>query len=73
MLGTLIAAFIQTFVPEWLRPLEDWRYIIFAVMLIVTVLFAPAGCVGLIEKAKHLLQRRFSKAKTGETAKKEGN
>ena len=73
VLGTLIAAFIQTFVPEWLRPLEDWRYIIFAVMLIVTVLFAPAGCVGLIEKAKHLLQRRFSKAKTGETAKKEGN
>lgn len=73
VLGTLIAAFIQTFVPEWLRPLEDWRYIIFAVMLIVTVLFAPSGCVGLIEKAKRSVQRRFSKAANGEIAKKEGN
>lgn len=71
VLGTLIAAFIQTFVPEWLRPLEDWRYIIFAVLLIITVLFAPAGCVGLIQNAKRALMRRFGKAGGSAEAEKE--
>lgn len=61
VLGTIIGAFIQTFVPEWLRPLGDWRYIIFAVMLIITVLFAPAGCVGLIDKGKRSIIRRLTR------------
>lgn len=71
VLGTLIAAFIQTFVPEWLRPLGDWRYIIFAVMLIVTVLFAPAGCVGLLEKGKRAAAARIQKYRVQKTGKKE--
>lgn len=73
VLGTLIAAFIQTFVPEWLRPLGDWRYIIFAVMLIVTVLFAPAGCVGLIEKGKRIAADRIGKYRLQKAGKKEEN
>lgn len=73
VLGTLIAAFIQTFVPEWLRPLGDWRYIIFAVMLIVTVLFAPAGCVGLIEKGKRIAADRIRKHRLEKAGKKEEN
>ncbi|MEA4912881.1 MAG: branched-chain amino acid ABC transporter permease [Oscillospiraceae bacterium] len=52
VLGTIIGAFIQTFVPEWLRPLGDWRYVIFSVLLILIVIFAPAGCVGLLNKLK---------------------
>lgn len=73
VLGTLIAAFIQTFVPEWLRPLGDWRYIIFAVMLIVTVLFAPVGCVGLIEKGKRIAADRIGKYRLQKAGKKEEN
>ena len=71
VLGTLIAAFIQTFVPEWLRPLGDWRYIIFAVMLIITVLFAPAGCVGLLQKAKRMVLARVDKYRQEKAGKKE--
>ncbi len=63
--GTLIGAFIQTFVPEWLRPLGDWRYIIFAILLIVIVLFAPAGCVGLLRKLKDVVHERMEKRKEG--------
>lgn len=73
VLGTLIAAFIQTFVPEWLRPLGDWRYIIFAVMLIVTVLFAPAGCVGLIEKGKRIAADHIGKHRLQKAGRKEEN
>ncbi|MEG2083782.1 MAG: branched-chain amino acid ABC transporter permease, partial [Oscillospiraceae bacterium] len=68
VIGTLIAAFIQTFVPEWLRPLGDWRNIIFAVLLIVVVLFAPEGCVGLLNKLKGFIAGMIAKSKTAKNA-----
>lgn len=71
VLGTLIAAFIQTFVPEWLRPLGDWRYIMFAVMLILTVLFAPEGCVGLLKSARRKLTYAVEKRRSEKSCKKE--
>lgn len=75
VLGTLIAAFIQTFVPEWLRPLGDWRNIFFAVLLIVIVLFAPKGCVGLVNKAKDYITARVLKKKAPDDSEetKEGD
>ena len=49
--GAILAAFILTFLPEALRPLQDWthvdlRMVIYSLMLIVIMLVRPQGMLG---------------------------
>ena len=49
--GSIIAAVALTILPEFLRGFEDYRMLIYAVILIIVMLFKPSGLMG---------QREFS-------------
>ena len=69
--GSMIAAVILTLLPELLRGLNDYRMLIYAVVLIVMMLFnwAPA-CIKWREKMTYKIKSRFSlkKNKDGKEA-----
>jgi branched-chain amino acid transport system permease protein len=46
--GPLIGAFVVTFLPELLRPVADFRWVLFGGALIVCALFFPGGISGAI-------------------------
>jgi branched-chain amino acid transport system permease protein len=47
VLGPLVGAFAMTILPEMLRFFEEFRLFFYAAVLILTVIFFPAGLVGL--------------------------
>jgi len=67
--GSIIAAIILTLLPEMLRGLQDYRMLIYAVVLIVMMLFnwAPA-CIAWREKLAAKYKLKFP---TKESAAKE--
>jgi branched-chain amino acid transport system permease protein len=44
--GSILAAAILTLLPEYLRTLESWRLVIYALILIIMMLVRPAGVLG---------------------------
>lgn len=63
--GSIIAAIVLTLLPEMLRGLNDYRMLIYAVVLIAMMLFnwSPKA----IEwREKHLSKRKFAKKKCAE-------
>jgi branched-chain amino acid transport system permease protein len=44
--GSILAAIILTCLPEWLRGLESWRLVIYALLLIIMMLVRPEGVLG---------------------------
>ena len=56
--GPVVGAFIFTFLPEYLRIVEDLRMPIFGLMLILMVLFIPEG---LIPTIKNLYMKNIDK------------
>lgn len=65
--GSIIAAVILTLLPELLRGLNDYRMLIYAVVLIAMMLFnwAPA-CINWREKMTYKLKEKFMKNKKEE-------
>ncbi|HPO98883.1 MAG TPA: branched-chain amino acid ABC transporter permease, partial [Bacillota bacterium] len=61
--GTIISGFVVTYLQEFLRFLEDFRLVIYALVLILMMLFRPTGLMGnkefsitnLFAKIKNLL------------------
>jgi branched-chain amino acid transport system permease protein len=47
--GTVMAAFVVTFLPEVLRAFADYRMIIYSLMLILMMLYRPRGLMGTAE------------------------
>ena len=47
--GAAIAAVLLTLLPEWLRGVREYRMVIFAVVLVVTMIVRPRGLLGLRE------------------------
>jgi len=47
--GATIAAVIVTLLPEWLRGLDQYRMIIWALALILMMIFRPRGLLGVRE------------------------
>ena len=45
--GSIIAAFVLTFLQEWLRFLQDYRLLIYPLILIFVMLFRPQGLLGM--------------------------
>lgn len=62
--GSVLGAFIMTILPEFLRFLEDWRLVIYALVLLYTIIFRPYGIVGNRE-AKFLGIESFGVKKQG--------
>ena len=47
--GAVIAAFVLTYLQEFLRFLQDYRLLIYPLILIFVVLFRPQGLLGMKE------------------------
>ncbi|WP_456319920.1 branched-chain amino acid ABC transporter permease [Olsenella phocaeensis] len=46
MLGSVISATVLTILPEALRAFADYRMVVYAVVLIITMIFRPQGLLG---------------------------
>lgn len=44
--GAIISSIGLTILPEVLRPLAEWRMVIYAVILILVMIFRPQGLLG---------------------------
>ncbi|MDR0600299.1 MAG: branched-chain amino acid ABC transporter permease [Treponema sp.] len=79
MTGSIVAAYVLTYLQEALRFLQDYRLLIYPLILIFTMLFRPQGLlgmrelslVGLVDRIAALL-RRGKTGSTGGTASKGG-
>ena len=56
--GSVLAAIILTLLPEVLRPIKDFRMVIYALMLIVLMITRPQGLFGSRELSLAWLRRR---------------
>ncbi|MBI3091060.1 MAG: branched-chain amino acid ABC transporter permease [Candidatus Tectomicrobia bacterium] len=52
--GPIYGGFYLTFLPEWLRIIQDWRIIIFGGLLIVMMILRPAGLI-----SKEMMSLRY--------------
>jgi branched-chain amino acid transport system permease protein len=73
MTGSILSAFVLTGLQEFLRFLQDYRLIIYPVILILVMLFRPQGLlgmkefsiVGFIDRVMMMIKRRNSKTVGG--------
>ncbi len=49
MTGSILSAFVLTFLQEWLRFLQNYRLLFYPVVLIIVMLFKPQGLLGTRE------------------------
>lgn len=59
LLGPVLGAFILTFLAEYLRELENYRFLIYALIIIFTVLFLPGGLAGGFDRLKKSFRRNL--------------
>lgn len=67
-LGVLISAILLTMLPEVLRPIAEYRMVIYSLALILIMLARPQGLFGEIGWLKALVQRFFPRRATGPSA-----
>ncbi|MGD9921646.1 MAG: branched-chain amino acid ABC transporter permease [Pseudorhodoplanes sp.] len=67
--GPLVGAVFFTLLPEVFRVGDTWRFVIFAVVLILTMLWRPEGLIDrdLVEAAKHRLARILRRSRARPT------
>ena len=56
--GSVLAAIVLTLLPEVLRPVKDYRMVLYSVMLIVLMITRPQGLLGSRELTLATLFRR---------------
>ena len=57
--GSILAATVLTLLPEVLRPIKDFRMVVYSLMLIVLMITRPQGLLGTHEFSLTRLVRRF--------------
>lgn len=67
MYGPVVGAVLFTFIPELLRTAENWRLVIFGVLLIFVILFMPKGILPLVQRGIGALHRRTSDSEKNKT------
>ena len=70
--GSTLGAFILSALPQALRGLQNYRYVIYAVLVLLILNFKPSGLLGEWELTPRNLQQAFAKLGKKNTAKKEG-
>ncbi len=76
MLGSIIGATVLTFISELLRSVGDARMVVYALLLVIMMIFRPKGLLGtydfsmsrILEKALNFLFRRNTEDKVGKGA-----
>jgi branched-chain amino acid transport system permease protein len=64
--GTVIMGFVLTYLQEFLRILQDYRLVIYPVLLILIMLFRPTGLMGTKEISLSSFTKKRNPAKRGE-------
>lgn len=64
--GAIISAILLTILPEVLRDFSQWRMIIYAILLIITMLFRPTGLLGRKEFSINLILEKLKLIKKEE-------
>jgi branched-chain amino acid transport system permease protein len=59
ILGTVATGFILTYLQEFLRILQDYRLVIYPLILILIMLFKPTGLIGIMEDLKNWSKKTF--------------
>ena len=70
--GSTLGAFILSALPQALRGLQNYRYVIYAVLVLLILNFKPSGLLGEWELTPRNIQQLFAKLGKKNTAKKEG-
>ena len=70
--GSTLGAFILSALPQALRGLQNYRYVIYAVLVLLILNFKPSGLLGEWELTPRNIQQAFAKLGKKNTAKKEG-
>ncbi len=60
-LGPIIGAVIVNGMPEFFRSLNEWSDLIYGVTLLLVVMFAPKGVVGLVRRGSGLVKDKLRK------------
>ena len=63
--GSVLAAILLTLMPEVLRPVKDYRMVLYSLMLIILMITRPGGLLGSREISLARLLRRFRPAREG--------
>ena len=61
--GSVVAAILLTLMPEVLRPVKDYRMVIYSLLLIVLMITRPGGLLGSRELSLAWLTKRFRPAR----------
>lgn len=70
--GSTLGAFILSALPQVLRSLQDYRYVIYAVLVLLIINFKPSGLLGEWELTPRHVKELFTKRKNkGKKAAKE--
>ena len=56
--GAVVAAIVLTLLPEVLRPVKDYRIVIYSLMLILLMILRPQGILGTRELKRPAWHRR---------------
>ena len=67
--GAVLGAFGVTFLNYYLRPLENYRLVVFGLIVLLAVVFMPKGIMGLPDSARPYIKRAFTRL-TGRRAVK---
>ena len=67
--GPVLGAFLIVLAPEFLRFTEGYYLMLYAVLVIVLMVFCPTGLLGLAERAKNALKQRRNPQATAWTTK----
>lgn len=61
----IIGAMMWTFLPEWFRPLGDWREVATGLVLLAIILLLPQGITGGIAEWRRAIQSRLRRERVG--------
>lgn len=74
--GSILAAIVLTILPEMLRSLSEYRMVIYAISLVILMIFRPQGLMGRLEitDVYNIIKKKLSKKnnKSSEGVAKEG-
>lgn len=70
--GSIVAAIILTGLPEILRPLYEWRLVLYGFLLVSTIVLRPQGLMGGKEFTIAGMKRFFKKAVSAFSSTKKG-
>lgn len=66
--GPYVGALVAVLLPEWLRFSEGLYLMIYAVLVIVLLVFCPSGLVGLLQRGRNVVAKRTHQLRPDEAA-----